>query len=449
MAMTGHLKQSRIAKALTDRSNGVASFDEAEARLKNVRVAIVLMPDQATTAAGQAAALTAVNTSVKCFGNVTLVGGSGVTLVSALPIGETMSAAAKTLGAVTSALVPADATHAIFIGTGDPPCAAIFVRCWWDGWKAGIVPPWDHRAFGVAGNPLAGVFAGALAVREVFATVLGYPRSGSRVSVTSLWEPEADPDTAAPGPETAYISPRLWFIGLGHLGQGLLWSLGLLPVSELELVLQDDQNAGEENEATGVLTRGNCIGQRKTRIAAAWFDRPGWSTRLIERRHYGDIPILATDPSIVITGLDEPDPRRRIARTGFDYMIDVGIGHGPVDFEALQIRILRQGVDPSPFWSSPERPKDVDSLMQQAAYRVQEAQSGRCGTLPFANASVSVPFVGAAAGALTITQGIRLASMQTTVQMLQMELGTPHMAIVGAMNPAMAESRGSRELRLG
>lgn len=448
--MTDHLKQSRIAKALTDRSNGATSFDEAEARLKSVRVAIVLMPDQVTTAAGQAAALTAVNTSVKCFGSVTFIGGSGVALVSVLPIGETVCAAAKTLGAVSSALVPSDATHVILIGTGDSTSAAMFVRCWWDGWKAGIVPPWDHRAFGVAGNPLAGVFAGALAVREVFATVLGYPRSGSRVSVTSLWEPEAaDPDTAAPGPETVYISPRLWFIGLGHLGQGFLWCLGLLPVRDMELVLQDDQNAGEENEATGLLTWGNFVGRRKTRVAAAWFDRPGWSTRLIERRHYGDMPILPTDPSIVITGLDEPDPRLRIAKTGFDYMLDVGIGHGPVDFEALQIRILRKGVDPAPFWSSPERPKDVDRLMQQAAYRAQEAESGRCGTLPLANASVSIPFVGAAAGALTIAQEIRLASMQTTVQMLQMELGTPHMTIVGALNPATAESRGSRQLRLG
>lgn len=446
--MTDHLKHSRIAKALTDRSNGAASFEEAEARLKDVRVAVMLMPNQATTAAGQAAALTAVNTCVKCFGNATLVGGSGVALLSTLPIGETVSAAATMLGAVTTDLVPADATHVVFIGTGDLPGATIFVRCWWDGWKAGIVPPWDHRALGVASNPLAGVFAGALAVREVFATVLDYPRSGSRVSTVSLWEPESDPDTATPGPETVYISPRLWFIGLGHLGQGFLWSLGLLPISEMELVLQDDQLAGKENEATGLLTRGDRIGQRKTRIAAAWFDRPGWSTSLIERRHYGDIPLLPDDPSIVITGLDKPDPRLRIAKTGFDYMIDAGIGHGPIDFEALQIRILRQCTDPSPFWSSPDRPKDIDSLMRQDAYRMQEAQSDHCGALTLASASVSVPFVGAAVGALTITQAIRLASMQTTVQMLQMDLGTPNMAIVGAMNPAIEESRGSYEIRL-
>jgi hypothetical protein len=56
-------------------------------------------------------------------------------------------------------------------------------------------------------------------------------------------------------------------------------------------------------------------------------------------------------------------------------------------------------------------------------------------------------FVGAAVGALTIVQAIRLASMQTTVQMMQMELGTPGMAIVGAMNPVPVESHGSVEVR--
>lgn len=447
--MADHLKLSRIAKALTDRTNGAATFDQAEQRLTMVRVAILLMADQATTAAGQAAALTAVNASFKCFGNVTLVGDLEIALVSGLPIGETMTAAANTLGAVTSDAVPPDATHVIVIGTGDLSDTAIFVRCWWNGWTAGIVPAWDDRAIGASSNPLSGAFSGALAVREVFATVLGYPRSGWRVSVASLWDPGTDPETAASGPETVYISRRLWVIGLGHLGQGLLWCLGLVPVSGMELVLQDDQNAGEENEATGLITRGDYIGRRKARIAAEWFDRPEWSTRLIERRHYGDIPLRDNDPSIVITGLDEPDPRLLIARTGFDYMIDAGIGHGAADFEALQIRILQRGVDPSSFWSSPERPKDVDRLMQQAPYRAQEVQSGRCGTLALANASVSVPFVGAAVGALTIAQAIRLASMQATPQILQMELGAPAMAVLGGENPAPNESRGSVEIRFG
>jgi hypothetical protein len=444
--MTAHLKQSRIAKALTDRVNGADSFESAEASISGVRVAVVLMPDQVASAAGQAAALTATNTAFKCFGNVTLVGNSNVSLVSALPIGETVSSAAKTLGADIAVSVPADTTHVIVIGGHAHSSKRVFVRCWWNGWLAGIVPGWDDRDLGTSGNPLAGIFAGALAVREVFATVLGYPRCGSRVSVASLWEPGTVPDAASPGPATVYASPRLWFVGLGHVGQGLLWSLGFLPVRNIEITLQDDQNAETENEATGLLTRSHSIGRRKARIAAAWCDRPGWSTTLIERRHFGDIPLLDGDPSIVITSLDAPDARVLIAKTGFEYMIDAGIGHGPVDFEALQIRILKRGIDPSAFWSSPGPQKALELVMAQKAYRAEAAASDHCGAITLANASVSVPFVGAAVGALTISQAIRLASMQTTVQMMQMELGTPSMALVGATNSVPLESAGSLEL---
>jgi len=229
-----------------------------------------------------------------------------------------------------------------------------------------------------------------------------------------------------------------------------LWSLGLLPIDEFEAVLQDDQNAGEENEATGLLTRGDFKNSKKTRIAAAWLDRPGWSTRIIERRHYGDLPRLDGDPSIVVTGLDEPQARIQIAKTGgFEYMVDAGIGHGPVDFESLQIRILRKGVDPSLFWSVPPVERNTDRLLARDAYRAHEAEFGHCGTLPLANASVSVPFVGATVGALTLAQLLRLASMQSTVQLMQMELGTPAMALVGATNAAPDESRGSVEISLG
>jgi hypothetical protein len=157
---------------------------------------------------------------------------------------------------------------------------------------------------------------------------------------------------------------------------------------------------------------------------------------------------LPDDPAIVITGLDEPKARIAIAGAGFDYMIDAGIGHGPVDFEGLQIRVLKKGTDARAFWSSPETPKDVDALLQQKAYRAHAAEFENCGTLTLANASVAVPFVGAAVGALTITQAIRLASMQKTVQIMQMELGSPRMAMVGPMNDAPAESFGSVAVRV-
>jgi hypothetical protein len=311
------------------------------------------------------------------------------------------------------------------------------------------LPGSDERLLGASGNPLAGVFAGALAIREVFAEVLGQSRGGRRVSIASVWAPWLDPETAPAGPAEIYLPRKLWFIGLGHLGQGFLWNLGFLPVTGGLAVLQDDQSAGEENVATGLVTRARDVGCRKTRIAAAWLEKAGWSTAQIERRHHGDIALQEDDPAIVVTGLDDVVLRLAIARAGFDYMVDAGVGHGPVDFDSLQVRVLAKGDDPESSWSKPAKLKDVDALLEREAYRAYEEKYDRCGAVTLAAASVAVPFVGAAVGALTIAQVIRLASMLETAHIVQMQLGSPHMVVPGRMNRAPDCSVGSIKLRVG
>jgi hypothetical protein len=239
------------------------------------------------------------------------------------------------------------------------------------------------------------------------------------------------------------LPPHLWFIGLGHLGQGYLWNLGFLPAGGAA-ILQDDQTAELENEATGLLTTATDIGTRKTRVAAKWLEGAGWETFLMERRYHGDSPSREGDPPIVLTGLDDPRPRIEIARARFPCMIDAGVGHGSVDFESLQISVLdsaRCSPDPSRLWSAKAGPKDVDALLLKEAYRQRVAED-RCGAFLLAQASVAVPFVGAAVGALVITQAIRLASMLRTAQILTMQLGSPSMAR-GTLNPVPVGSFGS------
>jgi len=439
------LRRSRITKALIDRAAGPATFDAAEERLDNVGLVIVLPREHVAKPAAQAAVLTAAVTGVKCFGAAHVMLDGETPLYKALPFGYTLGTAAAALGATVSTTMPRDATHVLMIGDGDVLGTNIFVRCWWNRWIAGVLPPWDRRALGESGNPLAGIFSGALAVREVFATVLNYPRAGSRVSIASLWEPDADPKTADLGPATVFMPPRLWLVGLGHLGQGYAWSLGLLRASGIEAVLQDDQCVGEENEATGLLVRRTDVHRkrRKTRIVSDWLSELGWSTRLIERRHYGDIRILLDDPRIVVTGLDEPDARIKIAKAGFEYMIDAGIGHGPVDFEGAQLRVLDRSADVARLWSRPVPAADVESPLKQNAYLEYAKKIDECGTVALANASVAVPFVGAAVGAMTIAQVLRVASMQETSEIMQLELGSPAMTLMGCRNTAPTSSLGS------
>lgn len=440
------LKRSRILKVMTDRAGSETGFEAGLSRLNAVQVAVVVTADQSGASAGQAAAITALATAIKCFGSATLVLERDAALTVPCPLGKSLSEVATTLGAAVADATPQNTTHAILIGATTDAKTRVFVRCWWNGWIAGVVPGWDARPMGNSGNPLAGVFAGAVAVREVFASMLGYSRSGARISIASVWEPWKHPDEADAGPVEFYFPNRLWFIGLGHLGQGFLWAAGFLRVAP-EVVLQDDQKASDENVGTGLLTTDDDVGRnKKTRIAARWVDELGWSTSLIERRHHGDLPLLENDPRIVIAGLDNLEARLAVARAGFDYMIDVGLGHGPVDFEGIQLRSLYKGADVERLWEKTESKKDIDALLKLKAYEEQAAKVAGCGVWQLAEASAAVPFVGAAAGALTVAQIIRVASRLSTPRLLQMELGSPEMVIDCAMNDRPASSIGSSKI---
>ncbi|HWI25766.1 MAG TPA: hypothetical protein VN668_02270 [Stellaceae bacterium] len=450
--MSAHLKHSRVTKALTDGALNVG-FAEAEDRLSSVRLVIVLAGDAAGTAAGQAAALTAVATAVKCFSSATLVGDPSMPLVRSLPIGCALGEAIRALGGAMSATVPEDTTHVVQVG--GTPAETFFLRCWWSGWCAGVRPSWDDHPIGSSANPLAGVFAGALAIREVFAWVRGDRRAGKRVSVVSLWEPWIEPEVTGPGPETVFMPSKLWIVGLGHLGQALLWDMAFLPKG-IHTVLQDDQDVQEENQATGLLNLDGTFGTRKTRVAAAWLEKLGWKTSIIERRHYGEFgprQDQQDDPRIIVTLVDDLAPRLKIARAGFDWMIDAGVGHGAIDFEMLQLRIVKHGIDPATLWSKPAAPPVVDRLLGRRAYKElaeqeRAAVGNECGTFTLAQATVAVPFVGAAVGAILLSQSIRLVMIQETKELMQMELSSPCLVTTGRTNELSQMNLGTVELRM-
>jgi hypothetical protein len=439
--MTKHWKRSRITKALTDAARA-GSFKEAEARLDAVRIAVVLGFDQGATAAGQTAALTAVATARKCFGRVTLVSQTDAPLIAALPLGGTVHAAARRLGGKVSRTWPARTTHAIIIGE-EPFDAPWIIHCWWGRWLAGTRA--REETLGDSRLALAGVFAAALAMRQIFACVLAAKSLRPRDATVSLWSPWETATSENAGPERFDVPDHLWFLGLGHLGQGFIWNLCLLGAKGGRAVLQDDQAIGEENEATSLLVLPGKIGTKKARIAAAWLTAAGWTTDILERRHHGDIRLLPDDPPYLLSGLDRVEPRLVMARHGFDYMIDAGLGHGPHDFEGIQLRVIAKGVSADDLWNTLDDAVDAKLAERKssAAYRDLEARIGLCGIVSFAEASTSVPFVGAAAGALVIAQAIRLASMNPTARFLQMQMSAPEMVSVAEFTEEPLNNMGS------
>ncbi|MCK1513078.1 hypothetical protein IVB22_10950 [Bradyrhizobium sp. 190] len=444
--MTNHWKRSRITKALADAARA-NSFEEAEARLDAIHITVVVCADQATTSAGQAAALTAIVTARKCFGRVTLVSEADVPLIASLPLGATLHRAARQLGAKVARKPPARTTHNVIVGHALGG-RGWTIRCWWDRWLSGTRV--RDGTIGDSRLALSGVFAAALAVRQVFAGVLAGKMLRPRDATISLWTPWMGADRKDIGPECFDVPDQFWFLGLGHLGQGFVWNLCLLGSKGGRAVLQDDQTIGEENEATSLLVSGDDIGEKKARISATWLRAAGWTSDLIERRHHGDIRFAPDDPPYLLSGLDRVEPRRVMAKHGFDYMIDAGLGHGPHDFEGIQLRVIAKGASSGDLWNEPEHEVDetLSDRQASAAYKDLEKQIGQCGIVSFAEASTSVPFVGAAAGALVIAQAIRLASLEPTARFLQMQLSAPEMASVADFVAKPNVNVGSAALQL-
>lgn len=456
--MTKHLKRSRVTKAFAD-AGLVKSFLDAEARLDAAHVCVVLCADQAATPAGQAAALTAVATVYKCFGRVSFsTERAEAPLTFSLPIGATIAEAVATLGADVGVRIPASCTHVVQIGAG-PRRTGWTVHCWWDRWLSGTRTGGSEQ-LGDSRLALSGVFAGSLAVRQVFANVRLGAAHGARDETISLWAPWEPGAALVRGPDRFTIPNNLWLVGLGHLGQGFVWSLMTLPYrGARNAVLQDDQRITEENEATSLLVLPNLkLGERKVRIASRWLESAGWETSLIERRHRGDLAPTPDDPPILVSGLDALPARRLLANSGFDYMVDAGIGHGPGDFEGIQVRVIPKGANVDELWRTEQKPVSTvsdlarptarDRLLAGEAYCNLDRTIGQCGTIQIADASVAVPFVGAAAGALVVAQLARLASMQPTGSLIQMDLGSPEMIIDGGQTKEPSSFLGGETMSL-
>jgi len=133
-------------------------------------------------------------------------------------------------------------------------------------------------------------------------------------------------------------------------------------------------------------------------------------------------------------------------------MIDAGIGHGPGDFEGIQVRVIAEGNPVQGLWAEPNDGTSSDEsykgLLETPIYRELEQHVGICGKFEFAEASVAVPFVGAATGALVISQAIRLASLQEGPLLLQVELGSPDMPTIGGLTEKPEVNLGSFSVRL-
>jgi hypothetical protein len=387
---------------------------------RGYRLSVVVGPNVARSPSLQAAVLTIVNTARRCFlGGVEVVGSLDVPLRVPWRACRTLREAVHDLGGVP-ANVSRESDPLVVVGDAAVSAGArdFAVRTTFQGWAGGVAPLESgiRLAESQEFTP-AGVLAGALAVSEAFQHVRGgNAMAGRRHVGLSLWCPDAAMSwlsDEAVGPELRLLPTRLWLIGLGHLGQAYLWTLGFLPyadASQLDLVLQDFDKLVKANDSTSPLTHPGLITKRKTRAMAEWAEARGFRTAITERRFAADFHLAAEEPTIALCGVDNPQARAALEQVGFGRVIEAGLGKGTNEYLAFQVHTFPGPQAAAEVWSAgriaaaPEVPR-ARRLPAYAA--LGEAGIDDCGLTTLAGRSVGAAFVGTAVSALVIAEVLR------------------------------------------
>lgn len=425
-------KLHRLVKLMMD-SGEAASVEEAEQILSHYRLAIRVDKGAAASPAYQAALLTAVNTGRRCFlGGVQVSGDLDIPL--RIPW-RRCSILAEAIIELQGQIVGESEPGLPLIYFGDAiledASHEFSVRPVVCGWNGGILPTRDPIFFSLEETfTPAGVLAGALAVSEAFQFIRGdNALAGHRSVGLSLWRPDSKVSwlDADPGPVIDCLPSKLWLIGLGHLGQAYLWTLGFLPYpadNKVQLVLQDFDELEDANESTSLLTNSPQVGLMKTRAMAVWCEERGFQTTLIERRFADDFKINDTEPAIALCGVDNIEARRVLDKVGFTRIIEAGLGKGTQEYLGLKVHTFPASRPTDQCWNPIYTGNiTIERLIQQPAYKqLQEKGVDQCGLIEIAGHSVGAPFVGAVASTLVITQILRLLRGENTDELIDGDL---------------------------
>lgn len=438
----------RLVKHAID-SGAADSIADAEAMFRGYRLHLEISGNAAAEPVQQAALLTAIALGRRVFlGDVSVSGSLDAKLAVPLPLGATLGEAVTALGGAPGE--SAGSTPTVVIGGGALTRRDSFcIRTAAAGWRGGILPAHSDLAPPPGPTmPLAGMLAAALAINEAYLFVNGgMPSAGRRAIGLSLWRPGAEVDwleADAGEPALAYLPSRLWLIGLGHLGQAYLWTLGLLPYakpSDVSLVLQDVDVISPSTESTSILSDLSLVGQKKTRAMAAWAERRGFEAAIHERLFDAHFRCQPGEPAIALCGLDNASGRRALDQVGFDLVVEAGLGRGHRDFRTMRLHVLPGTRPAAEIWKVAPATESVEDRPAYARL-LSDGTLDRCGMTLLAGKAVGAPFVGAVAATLAISEVLRLLHGGPLHRLLDLDLlgldhrvASPHSRDFSGVNP--------------
>lgn len=406
--------------------DGARSLEEAETIAQSHVLQVVVGEDVAGSATFEALLVTLLNVAPRAFiGGVRIAASDDITLSARWTAEQSLSKTADRYGCESASSAITDEYPTIVVGEvrSIPPGSTVLLPTW-NGWSGGIVRRDEARLRETQEFPTSGVLAAALAVSEAFQHVRGDVMAGHREIGLSLWDLLADWQSAeAIGPERYYLPEALWLLGLGHLGQSYAWNLGLLPYpdpGDLTVTLQDVDRLTAANAATAVLAQAadlpqdGSAGERKTRLVGRRLEAIGIQTVLVERLFDEGARRHSGEPIAALGGFDDPEPRRGLEEAGFARIVDAGLGGGvrsylemaihsfPSQFQAAEVFADRDG--------HPERRNDeaYKVLLEELVAAGMSPDEAQCGIVDqVAGRSIASAFVGAAAGAIVISEVLR------------------------------------------
>ena len=396
-----------------------SSIEEAQRLFDSYRLGILVGADVARSPTLQAAVLTAVNTGRRTFlGEVSVEGMLDVPLLVHWDNCRTLRDAVVDLQGVHRPLAPG-IPRIVFGDTSMMSADADFsVRATFDGWCGGVVPvDQGIRLMERQECIPAGVLAGALGVAEAFQFIRGdNAASGRREVGLSLWQPEETVNwltTNELGPPLEVLPTAAWLIGLGHLGQAFLWTLGLLPYEapeDVNLTLQDFDELVEANDSTSLLTTRSDSGAKKARAMALWCEKRGFRTSIVERRFSNNFHISGDEPRVALCGVDNSVARACLEDVGFSRIIEAGLGAGTQEYLAFQVHTFPATRSARARWGGGVHQPTGDLVVDNPAYRELATRGvDECGITTLAGRTVGASFVGATTAAVVVAELVRMA----------------------------------------
>ena len=413
-----HESLNRTVKLAID-SGEAASIEEAENIFRGYCLAIEIGPDVAESSTLQAMVLTTVNTARRCFlGGVYVAGAIEVPLQVQWRRCRTLAKAVNNLGGNVVNSLPNGVPRLIIGDVPHPTGTGEFVvQTTFDGWSGGIIPLENRiRLPEKAEFVPAGVLAGALGVSEAFQYVRNDNLMAGRREVgISLWNPSAGQDWCTPGnigPAISHLPSKMWVIGLGHLGQAFLWTLGLLSYErpeEVLLTLQDFDVLSKANDSTSLLTFSPETKNQKTRAMSKWCEERGFCTQIIERRFTEEFQILSDEPTVAICGVDNALGRAALEDVGFGRVIEAGLGKEANEYLSFQVHTFPGPQNARRRWGGTASHQTPLPVADKPAYEALAHEGmDECGITTLAGRTVGASFVGTVAATFMVAELLRM-----------------------------------------